>query len=325
MVRCTLSPGIKEGFQKIEAMKPAEVDSLFSDYDKAVFTQPACADPDRYVLIAEQFQRHNKFDIANLALAKALLSGTAGQLPYLRISAVYSKMGLSEVPGIFKYVGRVQEKQATQVAFPQKGTVEYWQAVACDNDREQCLAELHSTQTTFTQNLRHQLLLSLYSRYYQLAVRPLEISKWLTDPMTIGAWQRDPKLVVEVLDYFIQKREIVLEDGDFGEMGNTLIVLRDLLKLTSQFFWTTPVHHDDLKVFFKPYYAEDGHVLTAVREGVAFYLLFLLMQVGGQVPDAELMAALKKLSSDQSWANRVEALAKSRQKGPQASPGRKKK
>ncbi len=324
MARCEWSPKIQEGFKKIETMKVAEVDTLFSEYDKAVFAQPACADPDRYVLIAEQFQRNHKFDFANLALAKALLAGPSDNLPYPRIATLYSKMGFVEVPGVFKYVGFVQKKQATTVAIPGKGVVEYWQAVGCDDNRGQCREELQSTQAAFVQNLKRQLLLSLYANYYHLAVSPLDISTWLVDPMTVGAWQRDPKMVVEVLDYFVQKREIELQNGDSGEMGNTLLVIRDLLRLTSQFKWAEPVHHPDLKGFFKPYHDKEGHLLTSVSEGVAFYLLFLLQFAAGRLPDVELMAELKKMSRDKDWANRVEKLAKLRSTDSRIAPRRKK-
>lgn len=325
MTQCTLSSKIQEGFQKIESMKVAEVDALFSEYDRAVFATSGCANADRYVLIAEQFQRHNKFDLANLALAKAMLVGPSSQLPFLRIAAVYSKIGLSELSGVLKYIGSVQKNQATTVAFPQKGTVEYWQAVSCDDNLEQCRDELKSTQVAFNQNLKRQLLLSLYANYYHLAVRPEDITAWLWDPVTLGAWKRDPKIVVEVLDYFVQKREIELQNGESGAMGNSLLVIRDLLKLTSQFWWTEPVHHPDLKAFFKPYYDDKGHLLTSVGEGVAFYLFFLLQFTGGQVPDPALMVELRKMSRDKEWAGRVEQLATSRNVVPATVPVRKKK
>ncbi len=324
MEKCTLSKKVGDGFKAIETMKAAEVDSLFSEYDRTVFAQPACADPDHYILVAEQFQRLNKFDLANLALAKALLAGPSGQMPYSRIAVVYAKMGFHETPSVLKYIGHIQQNQTTTVAVPNKGAVEYWQAVVCEDKLENCPEELQATQAAFIQNLKHQLLLSLHTNYFHQGVSPLDISTWLMDPMTIGAWKRDPKMVVEVLDYFIQKWEIVLENGDTGEMSNTLLILRDLLKLTAQFKWTEPVHHPDLKAFFKPYYYDkDGHTFTSVSQGVAFYFMFLLMLNSDQVPDEPLLAALKKISSDQSLAIRVEALAKSRKTAPVSAPGRK--
>lgn len=325
MSQCTLSSKIQEGFKKAETLKVAEVDTLFSEYDRAVFEQPMCADPERYVAIAEQLQRHNKFDLTNLALAKALLVGPPGQLPYSRIAGVYSKMGFSEVPGIFKYVNYVQENQATKVAFHKKGAVEYWQALECENNSDNCRNELQSSQPVFLQNLKRQLLLSLYASYFNQVATYEDIYEWLVDPVTRGSWERDPKMVVDVLDYFIEKHKFILRDSGSSEKGNLLIVIRDLLKLTVPFRMGEPVHHPDLVVFFKPHRRENGIPLPGVKQGVAYYLIFLSRLSGGQLPGDALMIVLKDLSSNKGWASQVEALIKSRNTVPITAPGRKKK
>jgi hypothetical protein len=184
---------------------------------------------------------------------------------------------------------------------------------------EHCEDEVKAAQDPLLLHLKRYLNQSFHARFH-MAER-VQISVWLVDSLCVAAWQKDPRIILDILDRFIEVREMTFKDEEGHRTGNMLIVLRDLLEATSKRNRAESVQLSP--EILKKYMGDDGLPVRGVDLAVGAYLWFLSCLPSSALPDMALMKELTRLSDNKMIAKEIEVKVKAHMKTMKNAGGKK--
>lgn len=288
--------------------------SFYMKYDQSVRTYPECADADNYLNLSEALLRVTNNTLSGTALGKALWASmrmwqnndaTNQQFVRAWSASTYDRSSVIRlIKSNLSTGNKIQQSSGD------------WKTIPCAKNLSAC-SEMSQEETAFNQHLKNYLLRTLYARLFSLNSVPLEVGFWISAPITKGAWQREPLDVLEVLNQFIDVQKIVLGNRSIDKIGNTVIILRDLLEMTAK-AGEGGIIHLPPKTFAK-YYDKDKQLLPSIGQGVAIYLIFLQSVPHSALPDKTMLAALTTMSDNKRSAKELERLVLERLKNVEES------
>lgn len=306
---------VDKRFGQLSTLGRDDVYLLHLSYGDQVREHPECADTDRYVQLYQALDRTGQGPYAIEVLGHAYFSSLrmqvrhAGNLMFLRglwKQSVHDKKAV---------LAQIAENQAEPP--PQPGDKD-WQDVECMKDLYQCNDEFAVIRPQFYLHLKRYLNKSLYAKYYNGP--NVNVTVWVIDAMAIAAWHKDPKILLDIMDLFIETRKLKITRQPEGERANMLIVLRDLLRAT---FDATEKKEAFIHLSGKvvsQYLGAEGGTLPGIDLGVGAYLRFINEIPEAALPDVALMKQLTKMADLKHLAQEVEQKVLSRLK----AAGRKK-
>lgn len=293
-------------FEQLNSLGSADVYTLYLGYDKQVQEHPECANTDHYLQLYKALDRTQQGKVAGGALGLAYFASIQMQVRNPGNRIILNRLWEQSIHDKNEVLAQISSNQ-TEV--PPPADARDWHEVGCAND-EKCIEKFDASLSQFYQQIRRYLSQSLHAKYNSGG--NVNVTIWLLDTFSIGAWQRDPKIVLDVMDHFIETRKLKLSDEDVGERANMLIVLRDLLRITSD--------TKNGQLFKLPdaalaqYSGADRWSLPGIGLGVGAYLQFVNEFQNGALPDAALMKKLVKMSDNKNFAREVEQKVLARQK-----------
>lgn len=316
MTECVLPQRVLNGLAHLDTLSREEAEAVLMLYDNHAQLHDECLDPRDYTDMAETLKRTGSNGLAEYALRRAWISGLKLWVPLSQMADIYGSLGQSDEAELLR--GVEATLRGTPPLTPNGG--EPWKNVECDADLSRCGDELHRIADQTNQHLRRFLLQSLYAGFYDPRSGLVQsrrgsqyLNNWLAMPHMHVVWTQNPRSVVEVVDYFIAKRKLEADYSDFGELTNTVLVVRELLDLTVVAIVRGEdfVHHENPDQIFFRFLREDGRTpFYGVGEGVAIYFNFLLKLPQTPYPDEALQKVLHKWSDSKELADRVAQRAK---------------
>lgn len=299
-------------FEQLNSLGPTDVYTLYLGYDKQIQEHPECANTDHYLQFYQALGRTQQSKVAIGALGMAYFASIRIQVRHPGNRIILNRLWDQSIHDKVEVLAQIS---ANQAVVPPPPDAKDWHDVGCAKEGK-CIEKFDASLPSFFQQLRRYLSQSLHAKYNSGA--NVNVTIWLLDTFAMGAWQRDPKIILDVMDHFIETRKLKLSDEDIGQRANMLIVLRDLLKVTSD---TKDGGYFNLSdAALAQYFGADKWALTGVGLGVGAYLQFINEFPNGALPDAALMKKLIKMADNKNFAREVEQKVLARQK----ASGRKK-